>query len=336
MQKRVYIMVFLFICIFMIPVSLLAEGNFLNNPDLVESNPSKPYRLLNSELHLPDLEQNELDIYREEELINYVALYIGRNFNNNVFNMRNDLLYDYRDNRYEIQLNKDEEEHIISMNPLPGVLLQADFNREEEDQRFEEDSSISLKYWLNNRTMIRAEHGIERTEWWDIRDITLENEENSIYPAEELVYNEEKSESSRLGIDYRGNERLTFSADLINDLASYDKDYSTYFTIQYEDESGVIRYINQNDFGDIKAHINSIEFGYRDLATLHTSYKVVNPKRLEEKFQESIWDIGLDFNLNDISSLSFGYQFKEGRNNDFDNEQEDNESNINAQFEFEF
>lgn len=335
MKKQLIILALIFLFIFMMPALALAEGSFLNSPNLVESNPSKPYSLLSSELHLPEIELDELERFKEEELINYVALYIGRNFSENVLTVSEDLLYDSRNNRYEIKLNKDEMENMISINPLPGVLLEADYNREDEDQSFEEDSSISLQYWLNNRTMIRAEHDVEKTEWWDIRELSLDNDEEGANLVEELVYTEKKSESSSLGIDYQGNDKLTFSADLINDLESYDKDYSAHFTIQYKDESGILRFINQNDFGDIKSHINSIEFDYKDLATLHTSYKVVNPKRIEEKF-ESIWDIGLDLNLTEISSLSFAYQFKEGVNNDNENDHEEKEANINAQFEFEF
>ncbi|MEJ6951236.1 hypothetical protein [Natronospora cellulosivora (SeqCode)] len=330
MKKILSTIIMTFLMFFSFSLFVTAEEILLDNPELITANETRQYRLLSSNLHLPE-EIDTYDYTTEDRLTQLISLY-DRNATNNSFKNSPHLVNNY--NIYEIEVER--EERVISINPLPGVSLEADFNKQEENNSLEEDSNISLKYWMNNRTLLSAEYGFENREWWDIKEIRLENDDqNSEVYIEELVYKEEKSESSRLGIAYQGNDRLTISAE-INDLISFDTDYSTLFAIEYKDNTGRVRYIYQHDFGDRSSHRNAIEFGYKDLATFMASYKVLNPKLIEEQL-ESIWDFGLDFSINEISNFSLGYQLKEGSIMDLGyDEQEEKESNIKAKLEISF
>ncbi|MFP4016743.1 MAG: hypothetical protein ACLFUI_06895 [Halanaerobiales bacterium] len=307
----------------------------LNNPGLVSETLNQPYDLESIDLRLPQSEQGVLNEESHDKLLDMLEIYGARDemkFENNLSLSNPDI--SNRTDRYRLNVEDNEGGNILSLNPLPGVSVNAGYDKDEEENSVRENTNISLQYWMNNRTSIRAEYGMENRAWWDIAEIKLEDENEVIdQPKEEVTFNEERNETGRLGISYQANDHFTISADYI-DSTSIDKDYSTIFGVEYRDELGSVRYHYQVDFGDQKMQETGLEFGYKELATFNASYKLYDPEAIEEELNKAIWDFGLDLNLNEISTISLGYQLKQ-EDALFDKDEED-ESNIQAQLKIQF
>lgn len=296
----------------------------LDDPEIVRNALQRPYELMLIDLRLPAEEFPILNEKAQDKLVNLVSLYGNRETEQGT-KSRDIEIPEYTYENLYIADNGNANR--LSLNPLPGVLLDAEYDKTEEDDTVEENTNISLSYWMNNRTILRAEYGRENKEWWSIA-----NEEINDNP---ILYNEEISETGRLGISYQSNKYLTFSADYINnDFPALDRDYSTIFGVEYKDVLGSVRYHYQLDYGEENSKATGLELAYKDLATFNATYKIYNRKELEEQLSHQ-WDFGLDLNINDISTLSLEYQVKP-LIDDIMTEEDDNESNIKAQLEIKF
>lgn len=324
-----------------ITVASVDERIILNDPDLFDKTLNQPYDLESMDLRLPEIDMELLNTESQNKLINLISLYGSRE--NIKIDKESDLVSELDTDKskdYSLKVDNEVERKVISMNPLPGMSVNADYNKGEEDNKIKENTNISLKYWMNNRTLIRAEYGLENREWWNIQDIELENgEDSNTVPggnSQKVTFKEEKDETSSLGISFHTNDYITITADYV-DSASIEKDFSTIFGVEYKDEVGTVRYKYQVDFGEQKVQENVLEFGYKDLATFNATYKIFNPELIENQLKKSIWDFGIDFNLNDISTISLGYQWEQKELSDpFGNQGEDEESNIQAQLKIKF
>lgn len=382
-KRNILLISIILFLLFLFPAFTMAstdEPILLDSPEILRNSLNKPYKLESVNLRLPDIKSSIFNERAQNKLQDLALLY-GNEERNNIYNL---LERDMTDqfSEYRLNVEEDVDGNIILLNPLPGVSLNAEFDINEEDYTLEENTNISLNYWMNNRTLIRAEYGRENREWWDIRDIRLDNNEknegidygrgsgeddganekddetdgheddnedrigNSDEKSfeeeyiKELILNEEKNETSRLGISYRTNDYLTISADYINDFTSLNRDYSTIFGLEYKDDLGSLRYHYQMDYGDDRGRETGLEFGYRDLATFNATYKIYDPKTIEEQISqlENQWDFGLDLNLNELSTLSFEYQ-KQGKLSEnlfAEVEDDEGESNIKAKLEIKF
>lgn len=325
------------------------------------------YSLLDHELLLPDDDLKTFSIKAQKDLYDLAALY-GRRDTDRVTHLDIPTDVKLKDSIYidkPVTLEGEEgEKNTITFNPLPGVSVNAGFEKNQEDLKLETNTNISLNYQMNERTMIRAGYGLVSKEWWDVKKISLKEDEpeetdkplsnedstaeedltNDEKPdeenlVEEVVYNAERSEEGRVGISYQTSDRVTISADYVENLFDDNEDFSTIFGVEYSDDGKSLKYKYKIDFGESKNTLTGLELGFKDLATFNASYKVLNPDELEDQLKESIWDFGVDLNLNDSSSLSLGYQIK---NNETVNDspeladEDKKEKNIKAQLEFRF
>ena len=311
------------------------EEIVLDDPKLLQDSLDQSYDLAAVGLRLPEIESSILNVKSHDKLIDLVLLY-GSGEDIEVSNNLLDRPLDNELNEERLTLEDDQRKKGISLNPLPGVSVDANYNKDEsEDNTTQENTNVSLKYWLNNKTLLRAEYGMENKEWWDIEDIKLENNRDKEIEdgesSQKLTFNEEKNQTSRLGLSFQTNDRVTISADYV-DSTPIDTDYSTIFGVEYKDDNGIIKYHYQRDFGDQSAKESGLEFGYKDLATFNATYKIFDPKVIEDQLNESIWDIGLDVNLNDISTISLGYQLEKR----LPDKEDDEESNIKAELKLKF
>lgn len=324
------------------------------------------FSLTDYQLRLP----KEFSLFSPEarnELLNLAALYANRTIKiDKEFDLTTET-----EGRLEdaITINKPEGEvtaDSLVLTPLPGVLVNADFKQEKEDLTIEENTNISLQYWMNNRTLIRAEYDVASRKWWDVNEITLNDEDisdgsddsgndepvndgNDLEDGnsdgdirQEVTFNKETNEKSRLGISYKTSDRITITADYLDEGEDGPSDFSTVLGVEYSDQNGLLRYhyqidFDEMDFSTIKKMESGVEFGINDLAIFNASYQLLNPTLLEDQLKESIWDFGLDLNLNDISSLSLGYQLKSNPEQSIElNDKTEKESNIKAQLEIKF
>jgi len=331
------------------------------------------FHLTEYQLRLPE-NRMELSPEAQDELLNLAALYANRTITINKEPVLNNLSQGLENSLIIDRPAQEDRQESLVLKPLPGVLVNADFKQEEkEDWTIEENTNISLQYWMNNRTLIRAEYDLASTRWWDTQAIVLNDEDEQreedinndnddknyenperqknegemipdegYNPQKEAIFNREISEKSRLGISYKTTDRITVSADYIDGDEEGLSDFSTILGVEYADDTGLIRYhyqidFDEMDFSTIRKMASGVEFGIRDQAIFNASYQLLKPEDLENQLKGSVWDFGLDLNLTDITTLSLGYQFTKPDDDVLElNTQQEKESNIKAQFEIKF
>jgi hypothetical protein len=312
------------------------------------------FDLLEFSLELPEYSIKPFSLEGREKLLNLATL-----FSNNKSTSLSS--YNLNDESRELMMPLNEEDiKTLDFNPIPGMILKTNYDQVKEDKQIETTTNISLEYRVNSRTSIRAEYDLLNKEWFDITKIAIDNsiEQGNIEGEnegividyqepgeggvfEELILNEEKSQQSRLGISYQTSDKITISADYIDDDFCFKSDnYSTVIGLEYDDELNKLRAEYQIDYLDeFKQTVTGLKLDLKEMGTLSASYKLLTPDQLTEELEQSVWDFGLDFNLSELSSISIGYQLIDNIDESEQNvgfETEDKESNITAQFEIKF
>lgn len=315
------------------------------------------YDLINFDLRLPELDERIFTEEAQSKLLNLAYIYEPDRLNNNTYVMENKRYISLE----QYWNNRQDNGSVLILEPLPGVAVNAEYDKDELDLSIRENTNISLNLWMNKRTMIWAGYGRENRSWWDFVDLNLidkgldndieenndndyseENQENRTDIGAELkrtgrmAYFEESNEKGRLGIAYKTSDYFTISADYINDLDPGNKGFSTIIGLEYRDDDiGRVRYHYQLDRGSENARITGLEFAFKDLATFNATYKIYNPETIEEQLNQ--WIFGLGLNLNDNSTLSFEYLWKQDNvGEDLLEEENKDESNIKARLEIKF
>jgi hypothetical protein len=255
------------------------------------------------------------------------------------------------------------------LNILKDLTLNADYSKE-EDEKLETTADFQLEYALNSRTLLRAGYSILNEEWWDVQSNTVSAEEPPTADsddnkadivdntAEDLspdnnnpaasnnnvrkVYQNELESSRSLGLAYRSNDRVTLSADFIdnNEFGSYyDEDWelagdSTVFGVEYNYPAGSsIRARYQVDTADdITQRVTGLDFDFNNLATFSASYKLLDLNQLAADLsqQKTAWDLGLGVNISENYGLNLGYERIETE------DEEGAEQKVRASFEINF
>lgn len=238
---------------------------------------------------------------------------------------------------------------------LSDLSLNTNYSKNNDD-KLETAADFNFEYALNSRTLIRAGYSLLNEEWWDVQsqssppdsgsdsgstegevnDNTVENSGDSSLESSTVnntdletdsssnetrkVYQNEIETSKSLGIAYQTSDRMTVSADFIdnNEFGSYyNEDWevsgdSTVLGLEYSyPEGSTIRARYQVDTAeDITQQIAGVDFAFNNLATFSASYKLLDLKQLEDTLseQKTAWDLGLGVNLNEIYGLSLGYE----------------------------
>ena len=273
----------------------------------------------------------------------------------------------------ETTLNNSQQLHLLN-----DLNFDANYSQQ-EDERLETVANFQLEYALNSRTLIRAGYSLSNEEWWDMQrnnnltaqdldeseDSTDSVENNSTInpeitedPVEETetesnnldsennnvrrVYQNEMDSSRSLGVAYKSSDRVTLSADFIdnNEFGSYYNDDwevsgdSTIFGLEYSyPEGSTIRARYQVDTAeDITQRITGFDFAFNNLATFSASYKLLDLNQLEDTLtqQKTAWDLGLGVNLDEDYGVALGYELIESE------DQEETERKIKASFEIDF
>ena len=350
---------------FLIPGTVSATGRyhwFFNAyyNDNYYTNPEN-YQLLANQLYLPAHPRNTFSHQTKNKLLDLAALYSGRKIKAQQVN-----ILSVESNQESIALGRsiflnDDFQDSATLSPLPGVFLNADYQENNEDLVLEKNTNVRMEYQMNNRTLIRAEYGLTSKEWWNVKGIKLDNidddndndndpvpqpgdendpeepkqEENTM--VREAYFNQQQTLQGRLGISYRTSDNVTISADFIEGKDAGEKDFSTVFGVEYSAELGLLKYKYQRDFGsDNPQTLSGLELGYKDLATINASYKWQHPELLDSQNSAYTWDFGLNLNINELSSVSVGYQFKKEEGFDENISEPEPEENIKAQLEFKF
>lgn len=246
------------------------------------------------------------------------------------------------------------------LNILTDLDFDANYSKK-EDEKLETTANFQLEYALNSRTLIRAGYSILNEEWWDVQNnsstaANIEDGNNIINNGESIdndnpavvnnnvrkVYQNEMESSRSLGLAYKSNDRVTLSADFIDNKDfgnSYDEDLefagdSTVFGVEYnypEGSSIRARYQVDTTADDVTQRITGLDFAFNNLATFSASYKLLDLNQLTDDLnqQKTAWDLGLGVNINENYGLALGYELIEG-------EEEEAEKKIRASFEINF
>jgi len=252
------------------------------------------------------------------------------------------------------------------LNLLTDLTLAANYSQTEDDE-LKTAAGFKLEYKLNSRTLIRAGYSLQNEEWWGVQNNNdlakqkpaLENNgdspaasaaEDSSLDSESAnnnfnrVYQNEVDSSRSLGVAYRSSERVTLSADFIdnNEFGSYyNEDWeisgdSTVFGLEYNYPEGSTikaRYqVDTSQDQDVTQRITGLDFAFNNLATFSASYKLLDLKQLENTLtqQKTAWDLGIGVNLNENYGVALGYELIESA------DQEESEKKIKASFEINF
>ncbi len=257
------------------------------------------------------------------------------------------------------------------LNILTDLNFDANYSKK-EDEKLETKANFQLEYALNSRTLIRAGYSLLNEEWWDVQNNAAadaevssdilspeENEEitedrtdadfksDNDNPAAvnnnvRKVYQNELESSSSLGVAYKTNDRVTLSADFIdnNQFGDYYNENlelagdSTVFGLEYSyPEGSSIRARYQVDTADdITQRITGLDFAFNNLATFSASYKLLDLNQLTNDLsqQKTAWDLGLGVNISEDYGLALGYELIEGE------DEEEAERKIRASFEINF
>lgn len=315
------------------------------------------YDLINFNLRLPVLNERVFTEEAQSKLLDLAYIYEPIRLSNTYNELDTSQYFSLEQHLY----NRQGDGSILILEPLPGVSVNAEYDKDELDLSIRENTNISLNYWMNKRTLIWAGYGRENRGWWDFVELNLvdngldkgieennendfseENEEDPVDTGADLkrpgrmTFHEESSEKGRLGIAYKTNDYFTISADYINDLNSDNSAYSTIIGLEYKDDDiGRVRYHYQLDRGSENARTTGLEFAFKDLATFNATYKIYNPETIEEQLNQ--WIFGLGLNLNDSSTLSFEYLWKQDNvGEELIEEENKDESNIKARLEIKF
>lgn len=237
---------------------------------------------------------------------------------------------------------------------LSDLNLNTDYNQEIIDDEIISETQLQLEYAINSRALIRAGYSLANREWWELQTVNAgaaetESSQNTGISSDDLlltpessnrVFREEQESRRSLGLAYQTSDRLTVSADFIenNDLDAFNNDSdlnadSTVFGLQYNDPMGTIRASYQIDLNDeLTQRITGVELDFNNLATFSASYKLLDPEDLESTLRsQTAWDLGLGVTFDENYGLNLGYELIENQENE-----EENERNISASFEINF
>lgn len=259
------------------------------------------------------------------------------------------------------------------LNILTDLNLDANYSKN-DDKRLETKADFQLEYALNSRTLIRAGYSLLNEEWWDVQNASAAASENEEISGDSIadentnigqegtdddfkadndnpaavnnnvrkVYQNELESSRSLGVAYKSNDRVTLSADFIDNNqfgTYYDEDWeragdSTVFGVEYSyPEGSSIRASYQVDTADdITQRITGLDFAFNNLATFSASYKLLDLNQLTTDLnqQKTVWDLGLGVNISEDYGLALGYELIEGE------DEEEAERKISASFEINF
>ncbi|CCU80074.1 hypothetical protein HSACCH_01830 [Halanaerobium saccharolyticum subsp. saccharolyticum DSM 6643] len=265
---------------------------------------------------------------------------------------------------YNFSLTETTLNNSQHLNILNDLDFDANYSQK-EDEKLETTANFQLEYALNSRTSIRAGYSILNEEWWDIKNSSQANIEDSNQNINDdqnidddfkpdndnpaavnnnvrKVYQNELESSRSLGVAYKSNERVTLSADFIDNNKFgdyYDEDWelagdSTVFGVEYNyPEGSSIRASYQVDTADeITQRITGVDFAFNNLATFSASYKLLDLNQLTDDLnqQKTAWDLGIGVNISEDYGLALGYELIEGE------DEEEAEKKIRASFEIDF
>ncbi|MCF8008715.1 MAG: hypothetical protein K9K32_03020 [Halanaerobiales bacterium] len=154
---------------------------------------------------------------------------------------------------------------------------------------------------------------------------------------------QEVESKTNFGISYQTSDKVTIFADYIYDNLLFEQSgVSTVFGLEYNNsDSKILAQYRIDDVQDSQGSSTGVTYQYSDTASFSasyaTNYKLLDLQSVENTLKkENTWDFGLDFNLNEISSVSVGFQLTDYNNSDTDQEEEKKESNIEASFQIKF
>ena len=324
------IFVFLFFILFFIlfnSASLFAENNELDDTFLdTDTNNYYSEEVKNfSQEGQGQLKQLaarfNADSVSNERLSYYLAPY----FNSDYQAMINDLSLP----EYKYFENNIPGDYILNMDILPGLNLEAEIDPDKNTFDLGLNSVLQLDYYFDDDLKISA---------------SMRRQQDLVNTALKNNYNQAVGPESSLGINIQPTRWLTFSADymdrdLFTNNNEYESGYLTSVGLELADDIGQFAASYQRDriYEEMET-VTDLELAFPGYGSISASYKVYDPDIFErEQSHESTWDLGLNFDLNELSRFSLGYRYNISENSlNYDNQEHHTDGNIEARFEIGF
>jgi len=205
-------------------------------------------------------------------------------------------------------------------------------DEEDNPEIAEEDFAVLSTHDFTEAEVVSEERGEQQLDTGIIDGDLQQNEAVRTDSADSLTTN-----PGQVGITIRPFDNLSFSADYRQEdiFNSSSQDYAI-LGLEYRDSLGNLRASYQFDsLSENRQSISGLELDFLELATLSASYKLLDLDELESRLQTE-WDLGLDLNVSDFSSLSLGYQLIDSYSDQETEDSENQESSISASFEIRF
>lgn len=223
-------------------------------------------------------------------------------------------LTSHRENNNYI-LEEDMDYNRLSFEPLPNLIFETTYDDDEEKYSIDINSDLSMKYDITDSTRLRANYNL-------LDEKLVKDEFEDIYTddsgeiGQENYYKIDSSFKENVGIEYYTSENMLVSADYASENIFTDfESYSTGLGLEYMDDAGTLsaNYLLDRS-EEMEEKITGIELDFTDMARISASYKLYNPEVIIDELQkDSAWDLGLDVNLSDLTSLSLGYELINNR-----------------------
>ncbi|MFW6308760.1 MAG: hypothetical protein ACOC1S_01950 [bacterium] len=257
----------------------------------------------------------------------------------------NDLVSQYGQGENSLSLSEEEnndfvleeglEYNRLSFEPLPNIIFETHYNKDEEEYSIDINSDLSMQYNISDNARITANYNLldEKLIQDDFDDTyTYINEKEQDINTYDVDDNPRES----VGFEYNTSDNVLVSADYASNDIFSDNTYSTSVGLQYTDDAGKLTASYLLDKSEeMEEKVTGIEMDFTDLATLTASYKLYNPEVIKDQLQkESAWDLGLDLSLSELTSFSIGYELindkaeaAENSGDELEDDEEDTDDN---------
>ncbi len=247
-----------------------------------------------------------------------------------------------------------EPSESVTFQPAENININVGYEQEDRNEEIKNKTALEVNYNIDEKTSVTAGYEFQNVKEYNIGINSLDNS-NFLEENSELL-RDENNIDSRLGISYQTTENIRIFADYVyNDILLEEAGESTVFGLEYNTNDSVIaaEYSIIEELNK-QGRQTGLSYQYEDLATFSASYKLLDPEKIEDQLeQEKSWDFGVNFNLNEDSSFSLGFQVREILNStnqsgeDTENNEENNtnntaetetdkETNVEASFQIKF
>ncbi len=271
----------------------------------------RQFNLAEYELSLPEVEIRSFSLEARRELFDIATLYGNRDSRLPSLELDRDIdLSEFRS-----ITSVSDERNSFNLTLSPDMLLNASFNQNDEELETTRETNLSLEYWVNNKTLIRAEYDRASREWWETKkDLTLndDTEDSGTPELSDFADNNELPDEIEGENEDRNNEENkpdqkedSSDLELIEPIYKEEKTETGRVGISYKTSDNITLsadYVDDN-FTSIEDFSTVLGVEYHvDRGALWYEYQVDHGSESKQRAT------GLEYGLNELATLSASYK----------------------------